>query len=281
MATATNIVPIRIEASSADGGSRFRIIDTLLIDTTCLPIQHVDVAPETCSDISTLAAPSEYSLSALIERNAAYLTESILADAEVYGAARSSKHYLGGRLDLLSDTQLYKTINEQINTQLSIALNVRQNELFCGQCENGEDFLGKFKTESSGVVPEMQSAAESVAESVNKGHMNMSHIVRIKLRLRQEHIIVVDEFDYDVSLSGLAGSDPFSIAKSMVKDLHLPREFEVSIACSIIEQIYGIDVPESLDGVMAGASRNVPGAYALNITQEGSSAGFSQMILDS
>ena len=283
MATATNIVPIRIEASSADNGSRFRIIDTLLIDTTCLPIQHVDVAPQTCSDSSSSspAAPSEYSLSALIERNAAYLTESILADAEVYGAAKSSKHYLGGRLDLLSDTQLYKTINEQINTQLNIALTVGKNELLCGQSGDGEGLSVNLKAESSGVAPDVQSGTENAEENINKTPGHRPHIVRIKLRLRQEQIVVVDEFDYDASLSGLAGSDPFSIAKSMVKDLHLPREFEVSIASSIIEQIYGIDVPESLDGVMAGVSRDVPGAYALNVTQEGSSAGFSQMILDS
>lgn len=81
-------------------------------------------------------------------------------------------------------------------------------------------------------------------------------------------------------MSGLEGSDPFSIAKGMVKDLNLPKEFEVSIASSIIEQIYGIDVPESLDGVRVKASRDVPGAHLLNAAQEGSSAAFAQMILD-
>jgi hypothetical protein len=90
-----------------------------------------------------------------------------------------------------------------------------------------------------------------------------SNIIRIKLRLRHKNIVVVDEFDYDVNLSGLEGSDPFSMAKSMVKDLNLPREFAVSIASLIIEQIYGIAVTESLEGSGATVSRDVPGAYAL------------------
>jgi hypothetical protein len=102
--------------------------------------------------------------------------------------------------------------------------------------------------------------------------------------LSQDQILyasrVVDEFDYDVNLSGLEGSDPFSIAKGMSKDLNLPKEFEVSIASSILEQIYGIDVPESFDGVVLRASRDVPTASALNVANEGSSTGFAQMILE-
>lgn len=222
---------------------------------------------------------TEFSLPSLIERNSKYLTESILADAEVYGAVRSSKHYLGGRLDLLSDKQLYKTINDQISTQLSVALNMGKNELLCNQ--GGVRYTSAralCKDESSDVVPDsMQSTPFGDAS----GQASFkSNIIRIKLRLRHENIVVVDEFDYDVNLSGLEGSDPFSMAKSMVKDLNLPREFEVSIASSIIEQIYGIAVTESLEELGATASRDVPGAYALNVTQEGSSAGFAQMILD-
>ena len=269
MANVTNLVPIRIEASSSEGGARFTIVDTLIIDTTCLPISHV--TENVADGIST-------ALNSLIERNAAYLTESILADAEVFGTVRSSKQYLGGRLDLLSDTQLYNTILDQIYTQLSLALNLGKKELLCnaegGNNNSTADAMGK--AESSDVVPDnIQSELENEELGLK------SNIVNIKLRLRHENILVVDEFDYDVNLSGLDGSDPFSIATCMAKDLNLSREFEVLIASSIIEQIYGIDVPESLDDVGTQASRDFPGAYALNITQEGSSAGIAQMILDS
>jgi len=277
METITNIVPIRIDASS-EGGTKFRIVDTLLIDTTCLPVSHV--APST-KDESKADAALEFSLISLIERNASYLAESILADAEVYGAVRTSKHYLGGRLDLLSDTQLYNTIYNQIYIQLSIALNVGKKELLCNR--NQREATAKLsaemtcKTESSDVVPDnMQSTAAGVTKEMGL----RSNIIRIKLRLRHENIVVVDEFDYDVNLSGLEGSDPFSIAKCTTKDLNLPPEFEVSIACSMMEQIYGIDVPQCLDGVGAGVSCDIPGAYVLNIAQEGSSAGIAQMILD-
>ena len=264
----TNIIPIRIEASSSEGGARFRIVDTLLIDTTCLPVSHI---AENVSEGST-------ALNSLIERNAAYLTESILADAEVFGAVRSSKQYLGGRLDLLSDTQLYNTIRDQIYTQLSLALNLGKKELLRnvegGNNNSATDAI--YKADLTDVVPDnIQSELENEELGLK------SNIVHINLRLRHENILLVDEFDYDVNLSGLEGSDPFSVAKSMTKDLNLPHEFEVFIASSIIEQIYGIDVPESLDNVGTPASRDVPGAYALNVTQEGSSAGIAQMILDS
>lgn len=266
-------MPIRIDASS-EAPSRFRIIDTLLIDTTCLPAPVTSTQDDTSPTIA-----SEFSLSSLIERNASYLTESVLADAEVYGAVRSSKHYLGGRLDLLSDTNLYETIHKQISTQLSLALNLGKSELLGNQARDARNLAAGVpcKTESSDVVPDsMQSRSGDIDDNGTR-----PNIVRIKLRLRHENIVVVDEFDYDVNLSGLEGSDPFSIAKSMSKDLNLPKEFEVSIASSILEQMYGISIPESFDGVISGASRDVPTASALNAANEGSSTGFAQMILDS
>jgi hypothetical protein len=269
-------VPIRIDASS-EAPSRFRIIDTLLIDTTCLPAPVTSTQDDTSPTIA-----SEFSLSSLIERNASYLTESILADAEVYGAVRSSKHYLGGRLDLLSDTKLYETIHKQISTQLSLALNLGKSELLGGKRAGTTNLVAgePYKTESSDVVPDTHSMQSNSENNGDEGIIPRPNIVRIKLRLRHENIVVVDEFDYDVNLSGLEGSDPFSIAKGMSKDLNLPKEFEVSIASSILEQIYGIDVPESFDGVVLRASRDVPTASALNVANEGSSTGFAQMILE-
>lgn len=187
MATITNIVPVRIDASS-ETPSRFRIIDTLLIDTTCLPVSHV--APQT-QDENSSAAASEYSLSSLIQRNASYLTESILADAEVYGAVRSSSNYLGGRLDLLSDIKLYKTIHGQISTQLSLALNLGKNELLgsrAGEATKSSPVV-TCKNESSDVVPDNTHSTHENADELGP----KSNIVRIKLRLRHEHIVVVDE----------------------------------------------------------------------------------------
>jgi translation initiation factor IF-1 len=270
MATTTNIVPIRIDATSTDK-SKFRIIDTLLIDTTCLPVSHVPQPKD---------GTPEFSLPSLIDQNAAYLTESLLTDAEVYGCVRSSGHYLGGRLDLLSDVQLYNTIKEQIGSQLTIAVNVNTRELISrGVNESGVT----VRDGSSQAVPEtMPSASENngTVQNEGEGSAHTSNIIRIKIRLRQENIVVVDEFDYDTSLSGLEGSDPFSIANGMVEDFNLPPEFAVSIATSIFEQIYGIDIPESVEGVAPGASRDVPGAYVLNVTQEGTSTAFLQMIMD-
>ncbi|KAL7485822.1 hypothetical protein ACHAW6_011411 [Cyclotella cf. meneghiniana] len=120
-------------------------------------------------------------------------------DAEVYGAVRSSKHYLGGRLDLLSDAQLYSDVKEQVSTQLSIALNVGKNQLASNGGGNARD--------TSAIVscnPEPSTfALENTAScSLNGKEIGIRpNMIRIKLRLRQENIVVVDEFDYDVNLS--------------------------------------------------------------------------------
>src|SRR6056300_510564 len=95
MSSITNLVPIRVDAWSSDGA--VRVIDTLLIDTTCLPITHAHPRadgnnPSGLNSLGKSGVDSNiiFSLSSLIDANAAHLTESILADAEVYGTVRSS-----------------------------------------------------------------------------------------------------------------------------------------------------------------------------------------------
>ena len=288
--TITNLIPIRVDAHNSDG--TVRIIDTLLIDTTCLPISHVPrPRPHDGTTASTSAEErhksiaSDYSIPSLVAANASHLTESILTDAEVYGAVRSSKHYLAGRLDLLSDTKLYMKIYGQISAQLSIALNVDKEQLLL----NGSTLLGKSEespmdtTISLNVESNVKEEGNSAPDGTTSTEQtkSSSNIIRIKLRLRQESIVVVDEFDYDVNTSGCQGCDPFSIANSIVQDLKLPLEFATSIAASIVEQIYGVQIRESLDGMERGVSRDVPAAYVVDVAKEGPSSTFSQMLLDS
>ena len=226
MASITNLVPIRVDASSSTG--TVHLIDSLIIDTTCLPVSHNSLANNSTADVS---------IHSLIDANAAHLAESIIADAEVYGAVKSSKVNIG-RLDLLSDKQLYQAVEDQIRKQLMIALGADKTTLI--------------------------SRGDSSSEKINDA-------IRIKLRLRHENIGFEDEFDYDVNSSGIDGFDPFTIAKNIVNDLKLPSEFVTSIATSILEQMYGLQVEHG---------RGVPAAVILDVTKDGSAKDIAKRVLD-
>ncbi|KAL7443820.1 hypothetical protein ACHAXM_009181 [Skeletonema potamos] len=239
MGSITKLVPIRVDASSSNG--TIHIIDSLLIDTTCLPVSHSSLSNNSTADLS---------IHSLVDANAAYLAESIIGDAEVYGAVKSSKNNIG-RLDLLSDKQFYQTVEKQIHKQLLIALEADKTTLiFHGDSSNEQ-------ITSSSAVPTSNNS-----------------VVRIKLRLRHENIALEDEFDYDVAISGIDGFDPFSIATNIVEDLKLPSEFVTSITTSILEQIYGLQVPDSMqDG------KGVPSAFILDVAKDGSTKDIAKFIL--
>ena len=273
MTSITNLVPIRIDASSSDGA--VHIIDTLLIDTKCLPISHL--APPNngnpssgLSSLSSAANSNKVSLSSLIRANATHLTESILADAEVHGAIRSkASSYMGGRLELLTDVKLYQNIEQQISNQFGIALGTEKRDLMSGG--------GSMYSQKSKSKPDAQTSGISN----NEASSQQCNIVRIKLRLRHESFIVFDEFDYDINSSGMEGCDPFTIANSLVQDLKLPPELVPSIAASIVEQIYGVDVTESMNGFTSDVVRKTPAALNLDVTKDGTTTDFAQVMLSS
>lgn len=256
----TNLVPIRIDAYSSD--SSVRIIDTLLVDTTCLPISHAIHPPadgnprrgtvlSAVSGMKMVDSLSQFlSPESLIDANAAHLTELLISDAEVYGSVRSStKTFMGGRLELLNDTKLYQQIEKQIRSQLRIAMSADKLMLTNGGGEGG---------------------------TINN---DSSNIVHIKIRLRHENILVMDEFDYDINTSGLEGSDPVSIANSLVQDMKLPPDMAPLLAASIVEQIYGVNVAESLEGLTSSTVRQTSAALILDPIIEGTSSDYCQFML--
>ena len=264
MSSITTLVTIRVDASSSDGA--VHIIDTLLIDTNCLPIsQPSNYNSNQASSLSALTKETDnsFSLPSLIDANATHLTETILADAEVYGSSRSNtKSYLGGRLDLLSDTKLYSIIYKQINTQLAIAL--------------GSDRKNMVPNTGYSIPVAVKSTTE---DDSKEEQQSSSNIVRIKIRLRQDGFVVFDEFDYDINSSGMEGCDPFSIATALVTDLKLPIELTQTIASSIVEQIYGVNVTESLSSVTSEVVRNAPSALSMNETRDGTANDFAAIML--
>ena len=266
MASITTLVPIRIDASSSDGA--VHIIDTLLIDTNCLPIsQPSNYNSNQTSSLNALSKETDntFLIPSLIDANATHLTETILADAEVYGSSRSNtKSYMGGRLDLLSDTKLYSIIYKQINTQLAIAL--------------GSDRKNMIVSNRS-IPVAVKSSTENDDGKEEQQQQSSSNIVRIKIRLRQDGFVIFDEFDYDVNSSGMEGCDPFSIATALVTDLKLPIELTQTIASSIVEQIYGVDITESLSGITSETVRNAPSALSMNETRDGTANDFAAIML--
>jgi len=236
MGSITNLVPIRVDASSSNG--TVHLIDSLIIDTTCLPVSHSSLSNNSTADVS---------IHSLVDANASHLAESLIADAEVYGAVKSSKINIG-RLDLLSDKQLYQTVEDQIRKQLLIGLGADKTTLISRGNGRNEQIT------SSSAVPTSHNG-----------------VVRIKLRIRHENIAIEDEFDYDVNTSGIDGFDPFTIATNIVKDLNLPSEFVTSITTSILEQMYGLQVE---------SGRGVPAAFIVDVSKEGSAKDIAKCVLD-
>ena len=247
----TNLVPIRVEATSSN--DTVHIIDTFLIDTTCLPLSHSSLSNNYTAD---------FSIHSLIDANAALLAESIIADAEVYGADKSSKTHFG-RLDLLSDKKLYQTVEDQIRQQLIIAFGADKASLLSSGAPLSSSGNGD------------EQITSSIALAINNQNHN---VIRIKLRLRHENIAITDEFDYDMNVSGIDGFDPFSISKSIVNDLKLPSEFASSIATSIVEQMHGLNIPYSVEGMRYG--KGVPAAFVLDVKEDGSAKDVAKYILN-
>mmetsp|Transcript_16234 Transcript_16234/g.36339 ORF Transcript_16234/g.36339 Transcript_16234/m.36339 type:complete len:288 (-) Transcript_16234:868-1731(-) len=276
MATVTNLVPIRVDGWNSDGS--VRVVDSLVLDTTCLPVSCDPTSGYNDPPSSSRPqAPANNdvnpgsSLMSLVDSNARHLTESILGDAEVQCAVRNSKSHVG-RIDLLADSTLYKDIYKQIRSQLGVALCLDKGQLI----PPGSSSLNRPSHAPAQRNPEEAASSEAAAQAAPQ----RSNITRINIRLRQENIIILDEFDYDVGLSGLDGFDPVSIANSMVKDLNLPPEIGPSLVTSIVDQIYGVNVDEQLDKFTSTTSvRHHPTALELDVNAYGSPENFTQLIL--
>ena len=77
--------------------------------------------------------------------------------------------------------------------------------------------------------------------------IDKSDLVKINIRIRDDKrkILVLDEFYVDPRCS-LPGGDVVSVAKSLVKDLNLPADMELTIITTILEQLHGLQVPADL-----------------------------------
>lgn len=154
------LIPIRIDVTS-DDESKLRIVDTLLLDRSVLPL------------------PLERDrLEESLAENALYMAKSILGDAEVIGMGRTVRHFTG-RMDLWS-WDLVEKIHKCILDQLYAAFD---------DAAASEPLKKKSKTDE--IEPRD-------AKDMNK--QSDSKLIPIRIRMEIHGHRIHDDFLWDPSL---------------------------------------------------------------------------------
>ncbi len=268
------LYPIRVQASTRDRS--IQIIDTILIDPHCLP-----VTPSTClSNISNASSSSSKSTGGntstqtsllqkqTIAENAQYLANTLLADMEVHKVSKSNK---SGRIRLLESGagSLVQEVETQIATQIELIL-VKDAEEKRKRRQKLREQAGRKKrrlveekemdaeTEKEGNGDhdsdvdmdkekiESKEVADKKSNDINKigsdeGNTCDHDLIPIKIRLKENGICIVDEFNLSLDPSHPSLSNPILLATQLAKDLQIPPRLINSIAISIAEQICGFD----------------------------------------
>lgn len=219
------LYPIRVDVTSKDG--KTRLIDSLLIDFSCLPIP---LCPITNVEKNGL-------LNQTIERNSKHLATTLIADMEVHSCSRAHRT---GRIALFQTyPELETKIEDQISSQLRIIL---EQEHHVNKKRKRKLDLSDEKEENINDEGKEQKNGKEAA-SINKE----GDLVKVNIRLRIDQISVVDEFWVDPNHPM---SNPLFLAESIANDLNLPKSAINTIALSIAEQICGLEVSENVDGLL-------------------------------
>ena len=264
---ASHLVPVRVDAKCNTG---YRIIDTLLVDPACLP-----------RPLSEFRTANE-----AVEANVRILSDNLISDYEVAAieSAGYRQNYFTGRVALLNVPDLRGEVERQIRRALWDMLDGDATAAAAGaSAASGGHKKRKSKTDGNvhgdaepeadavtkkqkldedsgqdqptgdGSNAEEDRAADADggddADATGNGFddIDKSDLVKINIRIRDDKrkILVLDEFHVDPRCS-LPGGDIVSVAKSLVKDLNLPADMELTIITTILEQIHGLQVPANL-----------------------------------
>lgn len=207
---------IRVEVSAND--SSVRIIDSILVDPSCLPIPYVSTAPlpETSAFKNTDQLQN-------IQDNAEFLANMLIADMEVQSLNKLHKI---GRVKLIHVPNLVKDATMQISKQL-------------------QDIILVKEPDRLNIMRKKRKLDESKED---KGDDKKdTDLVHIKLRIREESFNIKDDFTIDRNDERL--SNPILIAQSICKDLNVPSRLVNSVAISISEQIGGLEIQEDCTGL--------------------------------
>lgn len=260
---ASHLIPVRVDAKCNTG---FRIIDTLLVDPSCLP-----------RPLSEFRTANE-----AVEANVRILSDKLISDYEVAAieSAGYRQNYFTGRVSLLNVPDLRGEVERQIRRALWDMLDdteggaaasggghkKRKSQPAANGDTNGVELESDAATKKQkvdeedgeeqptgddGDADEEDKAADAAADADATGDgfddVDKSDLVKINIRIRDDKrkILVLDEFYVDPRCS-LPGGDVVSVAKSLVKDLNLPADMELTIITTILEQIHGLQVPADL-----------------------------------
>lgn len=224
------LYPVRVDAKSKDG--LVRIVDSLLIDPSCLPIP-------TCATTTSLTHyGNNHLIKQTIQQNSKHLATTLVADAEVQSYGRLYKF---SRLKLFEKyPELESAIESQISSQLRVIMEEAQITKKRKRKVYERNDLNNKEDESK------NQKSEKNASSTNDSEDN-DDLVKINIRLRTNQISIVDEIWVDPKHPM---SDPLLLAESIARDLKLPESTINNLAISIAEQMCGLEVDNNVDGML-------------------------------
>lgn len=227
--------PIRVDIQSDPSGSSdstYRIIDTILVDPSCLPFPYVPT-----SYLQSCLEREQQNIS--IQKNAECFANMIISDMEVQSYGKLQKM---GRVSLLQIPELVQNVTAQIEKQLKEILWVREPQRL-------KKMRGVRKRTFDSDVP------------------IKDELLKIILRIREESITVVDEFTIDPNDENL--SNPILIAESIATDLNIPScVISPSVAISIAEQLCGLKMQDDCTGLTYGSPEDRIGKVPKRIQVE-------------
>ena len=259
-----HLIPVRVDAKCNTG---YRLVDTILVDPTCLP-----------RPLSEFRKAND-----AIEENVRILSDTLISDYEVAAiqSAGYRQNYFTGRVSLLNVPDLRGEVERQIRRALWEMADGDGSDVAAARVGGSSPKKRRIKSDTSAVTDadakkhkvdedgsddqptESGSGLDGGADDSNAaggeadedggndadgdGIGDKSDLVKINLRIRDDKrkILVLDEFHVDPRCS-LPGGDVVSVAKSLVKDLNLPADMELTIITTILEQIHGLQVPAAL-----------------------------------
>jgi hypothetical protein len=213
------LYPVRVDASSKDG--QVRIVDSMLIDPSCLPI------PPSCSFDATVNKDNPL-LNRTIDENSKHLAVSIIADMEVHSCSRIHK---SGRVRIF---EKYPEMEGLVEAQISSQLRIILEEQNPRKRKRNQPYQDSASEEVSGNVTSKECAVDN----------HKKELVKVNIRLRENGISIVDELMVDPNHPM---SNPLFLAESMAKDLKLPSNIINSLAILISEQLLGLEMKEAID----------------------------------
>jgi SNF5 / SMARCB1 / INI1. len=234
------LYPIRVDVSTSDNA--LRIIDTILIDPTCLP-----VPPPVGCILNSPPLPDDSDQPCNLEQetirlNAAHLARALIADMEVEGMTQKSAKI--GRLRLFQNESLLEQVQQNIEKQLVVMLDkekVLRNQSFCS--------VKKRKRNDNITGSKVNECSQSCEIFSEENEVKDSHLVPIHIRIKENGICFTDQFQVDIHPRNEKLSNPISLASKIVHDMNLPEVMTQSIAISIAEQMHGLSVPRDLKGL--------------------------------